>query len=1024
MKIDNREIRDIENKIKKLAGEYTPEWHFDSDDPDIGSVIAKLFAVQMKENIDMMNNIPERYHTEFINMLDISLKPVKAAQSLVNFHLIEGTVPGTTIRKGTVLASEGLDEDGEPVLFETDREIYVTDSRITDCFMTDREEGTIVPLLGDFTPVSILEGYTDVVGEEEEPTVEESAVEDEETAEAPVESEYVKKSIRPFVLFAENGNISRSILILYHETVFDINDEPIYVRISGNKELNTKIAAGEYIFKYYNGQGFVPFDSVELNADTDTFIIKKHGSLKKVTDGVKEYGIVTIEAVDPLMENIEIEKLSISTEGGEREPEFINDGSTDFDVEGFAPFSEDLSLYNECYIGEDFYLSKKGAKVTLSFHVEIKERPHFLTKQEEQESLKIIKKKPKINLMDIPAHAYADEVIMEYYNGTGWKKIHPDIDISRVFAGDNAKDVEINFICPNDMANAEAGANVGRCIRFRLLRADNCYLRPCIHHYPYVTDIRLSFTYGDKYVDPNRMIRISGTERRDITALLKSGKEFAAFSGGSYSDDALFLGFDDRMEGGPVSIYFELEDTTNQNRMACVYEYSAIRGFKRMRVVDHTEGFSHSGTVLFYPPSDMKETIMEGRSRFWIKIRRGNIQREEENSMFLPHIRRIMLNVVPVSNIESKGETDFYIDEVGPNHHFHLNAKNIRDAEVWVNEKGYISREEIERLLGDDPDSIRVEYDMMGGYSSVFVKWTETDSFFNVEDRRSYVIDRLTNEIHFSDGMKADIPRVTDDVAFKVRLRTSSGTFGNVEAGTINEIAGTEIFIDSVTNPVRAYGGSNMETVSEAMRRGANIMYGRRRLVTLNDYIFEMLSFSDSIDKVACIPGQRIEGDGVDSDISFVLLMKDFKEGSFSFHRIAAELKEELLNNSSITVSPDRIHIVEPIFVDVSVSVWAETEDIEDSFEITNRIETMLNEYLDPVSGEDREGWEIGTIPKKTQILMKLGSLKSHALIKKTAMVAHYRDKDGEHETDISDLQVTPFMSVRSGKHSVHIVHK
>ena len=1020
MKIDNRDTRDIENRIEELSRTYTPEWHFERDDPDIGSVIARLFAMQMKENINMMNNIPERYHTEFINMLDISLKPVKAAQSIVNFHLIENTVKGTTIRKGTVLASESTDEDGEPVLFETDREIYVTNSRVTDSFMTDREEGTIVPILGDFTPVSVLEGYRRVVEEDEEDVEEEEGEQTERSA----ESEYVKRTIHPFVLFSESGNISRSILILYHETVFDIVDEPIYVKISGNSELNNKITAGEYIFKYYDGKTFVPFDSVELREDSDTFILKKHHELRKVTDGVREYGVVILEAVHPLMENIGINSISLSTEGGERTPEFISDGSKDLDPEGFPIFSEDLSIYNECYIGEDFYFSKKGAKVTLSFHVDYRERPHYLTKQEEEERLKIIKKKPKVHMADIPAHAYADEVIMEYYNGTGWKKIHPDSDITGLFANETAFDAKISFICPADIVGVETGANMGRCIRFRLLRSDNCYLRPCIHHYPFITDIKLCFTYGERYVDPNRVIRIAGTERKDITALLKSGKDFTVFSGGIYSDDALYLGFDERMEGGPVSIFFELEESTNQNRLPCVFEYSTIRGFKRMRVVDHTDSFSHSGEVLFYPPSDMKETSMEGRSRFWIKIRRGKIQREDENRMFLPHIRRIMLNVVPVSNVETGGENDFYIDEVGPNLHFHLKGKNIRDAEVWVNEKGYISREEVENILKDDPNSIRVEYDMMGGISSVFVKWNETDSFYNVKNRRSYVLDRLTKEIIFSDGMKADIPTVTDDVAFKVKLRMSSGTSGNVDAGTINEIVGTEIFIDSVTNPIRAFGGSNMETVADAMKRGANIMYGRRRLVTLNDYIFEMLSFSDSIDKVACIPGQKVEGDGEDSDISFVLLMKDFMEGSFSFHRVAAELKEDLLEGSSITVSPDRIHIVEPIFVDISVSVWAETDNLEDSFEITSRIESMLNDYLNPVSAEDDPGWEIGTVPKKTQILMKLGSLKSHALIRKTAMVAHYKDKDGEHETDISDLRVSPFMAVRSGKHSVHIVHK
>ncbi len=1015
MKIDSRDVNDIENRIGELVRSYTPEWHFDKNGEDIGSVIARLFSVQMKENINLINTVPDRYHSEFINMLDISLKPVKAAQSLVNFRLIDNTVSGTTIRRGTTLASEAVDDEGNAVLFETDREIYVTSSRITDAFMTDREDGTIVPLLGDFTPVGILEGYSDVLQPEEG----DNGEEEENTA-----SDFIMTSLRPFVLFSEGGNISRYILIMYHETVFDVTDEPIYIKLSGNEELNRRIAASDFVFKYYDGSDFVPFDSVTLLNDGETFKLVKSADLRLVTDGSREYGVVILESVKPVRESLEVKNISLSAEGEDRDPEFLSDGTSDLDISGFPVFSETLSLYNECYIGESFYLSKKGSKIVLSFHVDYRERGHYLTKQEEEESLKIIKKKPKVNLADIPAHAYADEVILEYYNGTGWKKIYPSLDITGIFSHEISEDVRVEFICPQDLDVSEVGAYTGRCIRFRLLRSDNCYLRPCIHHYPFITGIKISFSYGDSFVNPNRLIRLSGTERRDITTVSKSGKYYTVFSGGSYSDDALYLGFDERMEGGPVSLYFELEDTTNQNRLGCVYEYSTIRGFKMMRVVDHTDSFSHSGTVMFYPPSDMKDVKLEGRTRFWLRIRRKEIQKESERRIFLPHIRRIMLNMVPVSNIVTGNEENFYLSEVGPNLHFSLKARNILDAEVWINEKGYISKEEAERLISTDPDSVRAEYDMLGGFSAIFVKWNETDSFYNVPDRRSYVIDRYSNEIVFSDGVKADIPRVTDDIAFKVKLRTSSGTFGNVGTDTINETEGTELFIDSVTNPVRSYGGSDLETLKEAMGRGASIMSGRHRLVTLNDYIFEMQTFSDSIDKVSCISGQKIEGDGTDADVSFVLLMKDFKEGSFSFHRISAELKNELLNTSSITLSPDRIHIVEPVFVYVSVSVWAETENIEESFEITSRIEETLTEYLDPVSKEDDPGWGIGIIPKKTQILMKLGSLKAHALIRKTAIVASYSDKDGHHETDISDLAVTPFMVVRSGKHTVHIVHR
>ncbi|MBO6137695.1 MAG: hypothetical protein J6O71_03695 [Lachnospiraceae bacterium] len=1018
MKIDSRDTRDIENKIEELARRYTPEWNFERESDDIGSAIAKLFAIQMKENIDHVNAIPDRYHAEFINMLDISLKPVKAAASMVNFQLVEDTIAGTTIRKGTRLLSDSVDDNGNAVLFETDRDIYITNSRVTDMFMTDREEGSIVPLLGRFVPPSITEGYENVPDDEEA-----------EIAAAPPEEEeqpdnaYVYRTVKPFVLFSEQGNISKSILIFYHESIFDITGEPIYIRLSGNEELVGAIEEKRYVFKYYNGSDFVEFDSVRRLND-DVFEVIKSGDCQKVTNGRRAYSIVILEALEKVSELQELTGIGLSSRGRKRPAEFVNDGTTELDRDSFAPFSDTLSVYNECYIGHDLYFSKAGAKVMITFHTEYKQRGLYLTKQEIEAELKIIKKKPKVIPSEVPAASFADEIMLEYYNGTGWKKLRCLTENTAMFANEEAGDNEISFICPSDWVENEAGAFRGRTIRMRLIKADNCYLRPCIHHYPIINKLQVEYSYEDRFVQPGRLMCIAGTQRRDITDKMKKQKSFVAISGGNYSEDALYMGFDRRIEGGPVSIYFELEDIINQNTLKCYFEYSTISGFKRMKIVDHTRDFSRSGTVMFIPASDMQEITLEGKKRFWIRIIRRHIQNENESVLFLPKIRRIMLNVVGVSNIITGPENDFYINESSPNQHFILNARNILDAEVWVNEKGSISREEIDEMVLQRPDDIRVEYNSLGGVTEVFVKWEEADSFLNVKSRRSYCIDRFTNELIFSDGSKADYPKVTDDVAFKVRVRSSNGSYGNVGPGEINDVNGTEIFVDSVMNPVRAYGGSNMETVREALKRGANILSGRNRLVTINDYIFAILNFSDSIDKVVCIPGERVEGGGDYADLSFVLLMKDFNEGSFSFHGVAAELRQFLQQYSSLTISPDRIHIVEPIFVDISVGVWAEIASIEDSFEVSNMIHDILEEFLNPVSHDGDSGWDIGTLPKRTQIMMKLGTLKSHAFIRKTTMVAHYVDKDGEHETDIADIPVSPFMSVRSGRHQVHIEYK
>ncbi len=1015
MKLYDCSIQDTENRIEELAAHYVPEWHFDRNNPDIGTAIAKIFAVQMQENVGLVNRMMDRFHAEFVNMLDISLKPAKPAGSLVQFNLIENSVPGTMVRKGTRLVSAGASGNGEGVLFETDREIYVTSSKIVDAFMTDREEGTFVPLLGNFTNPEIIEGV-EIREEEAEETEEAEA----ETEEVEAEDPY-RNTVRPFVLFSEKGNIARSVLILYHESVFDLEKEPIYVRLSGNTELNEKIKNGEFRFRYYSKSGLKDFDRVELKEDGETFELEKHDLNAKFNLGNREYAVVILEAENTIKQDIEAEGISLSSSGRERPLEFVNDGSLDMDIDRFEPFSDTLSVYNECYLGSDVYFSKGGAMITLTFHVNYGEKGLYLTRQEEEVQLKIFKKKPKVIAADIPADAYADEIVMEYFNGTGWRKLRCNSDVSEMFARVDAGDYEISFVCPDDWESTQSGAYMGRAIRMRLIKSDNCFLRPGIHHYPIISNMKVSFSFRGHFVAPGRTFLFAGTQRREITREVKSEGRFVILSGGKYSDDALYLGFDKKMEGGPVSLYFELSEAINTSFLKCRFEYSSIHGFKRMKVVDHTMDFSRSGSVMFIPPSDMAFVTLEDRRRVWIRISRVHPQNNSENSLFLPRIQKILVNVVGVSNIVTGNEENYYINESGPNLHFNLPQGNILDAEVWVNEKGSLSNEEIELMKENDPGSIRVEYDMLGNIYAAYVKWEETDSFLNKTGRRVYMIDRAVNELVFSDGKKADIPRVVDDVSFKVRVRISNGYDGNVAAGAINEFARTELYMDSVTNPVRSYGGSNMETVHAALRRGANVIYGRGRLVSANDYKWTILSYSDSIDKVACIAGDTIDGNYNDADISFVLLMRDFADGSFSFHSISEELKKYLLTISSVTVSPDNIHIVEPVFVSVSVNVWADVGSIDESFETQNLIKTTLKDYFNPVSDGESEGWEIGVIPKQSQIMMKLASLKSRAVIRKISVIANYVDRGGFHETDISDLKVTPFMVVKSGEHKVYI---
>ena len=152
LNLDSRTKTDIEQKVAELSRLYDTGWHMDDDRPDIGTTIAKIFASQMEENIGRVNDILDRYHTEFVNMLDISLLPAKPAGTIVVMNLMSDTAPGASVPKGTKL----MTGDDTPVIFETDHSLYVTSSRLTASFMAGAGDGTIIPLYGDFEKPEII----------------------------------------------------------------------------------------------------------------------------------------------------------------------------------------------------------------------------------------------------------------------------------------------------------------------------------------------------------------------------------------------------------------------------------------------------------------------------------------------------------------------------------------------------------------------------------------------------------------------------------------------------------------------------------------------------------------------------------------------------------------------------------------------------------------------------------------------------------------------------------------------------
>ena len=983
--IDNRTAADIEARIEELSREYGTGWIPDPENPDVGTAISKLYARCMEENIGRVNEVLDRYHTEFVNMLDISLLPAKPATSVVVLELLSDTVPGSSIPKGTKFIAQGAGD----AIFETDHSLYVTAGHVSTVFLTDGEKGSITPLLGTFIKPPFPGSP------EEEVSIEE---------------------LRPFSLFGEETGLEKNALIFYHPTVFDAATEDIFVRIEGNDELVEAVKRGEYRFYYLTAQEEIyPMEKTLFDPGKNVFVLRKGDE--------EPFDTLILQAETPQIAVKNVDRISFSSRGKASPADAVNTGANDLDVDRFLPFTDTLALYSECYICNDRYFSKAGSEITLEFDIYFEEHRITLNPLEESGQLKIIKRKQSSAKNEIFADCHAQEVAIEYYNGTGWKKLPLTTDQRNLFAEDRTKRVVLTFTCPEDWEEFSSGSYQGRAMRFQLLKSDNCYVRPAVHHYPIIRNLRISYSYEGTYVDARKTTAICGTKVTDLTSLASADQGYVAFQKNSYEDDALYIGLSKKPENGPVSLLFCLEEGLQFSGLRCLFEYYGFDGWRRMKVLDYTQDFTRSGVVMFMPPADMKKTDLEGNDRYYIRVLRVKKEHELEDGKALPKIRDIRLNAVSVSNIETREFIPVYIDEAVADMHFALGAENVLDAEVWVNETGRFSRDTTLRMAAEDPENTEVNMDAQGQISSFFVRYHETTRFETSEDPRVYMLDRLRNELIFGDGVHTSIPRVLDDVALRFRVRCCNGQAGNIPANSITESMVGLDYIGSITNPEKAYGGSNIESLENALERGAGILSSGNRLVSMDDYCRAISSYSDTIDQVACIVGETAEGIEDPAQISFILLMKEYLDGSYAFHRVAGGLKEELLKHSELTVAADKLHIIEPVYVSISVSVWVSVISPDDSFEIQNLLKDCLEEYLDPLGYGEGRGWKIGNVPKKPQILMRLNVLKSRAIVKKSVMIANYVDASGEHEEDLTDLEITPFMVPKSGEHTVHIIY-
>lgn len=132
-------------------------------------------------------------------------------------------------------------------------------------------------------------------------------------------------------------------------------------------------------------------------------------------------------------------------------------------------------------------------------------------------------------------------------------------------------------------------------------------------------------------------------------------------------------------------------------------------------------------------------------------------------------------------------------------------------------------------------------------------------------------------------------------------------------------------------------------------------------------------------------------------------------------------MKAYLLSHCEITCGLSDVQIVEPVFVKISIDLWLDTPNMQESLELKHMWIDRIADFLEPVKRVRSNGWKIGRLPETRQIRLMLGSLEDTARITHMNVVAQYTDHQRDYTVELDRVERNPFMLCCNGTHNIYI---
>lgn len=948
-KLDKRNKEELMEEIKRLASSFTPDWNCNEEEPDVGFAAAQLFADMMSGTIEKYNRTAEKNMIEFYSSLGADRKYSEPSKGYVQLGISAGeeTVQGERIEKNTLLSAES--KDGKRIVFSTDNEIYVINSRITDVFCEDSEKDHIFCLCEDNESITVPAFNT-----------------------FPYEEENLQQHILYFS--------SNACEYIYPNTKLRLELRPDKTEQALTQNFLNTAQKGLY---YSTETGFAKCENVRLVNNILEFSFGETAPEKQNLNDIESQWFMLKLPSDKELSKVYLSGIFLGTGGENLPPDGIFGDNSELTAYRFQPFDINPVPYSSVYFACDTALCRRGSNVVMEMRVDYTKNP-INDLQENDINWKHIMKRSQLKK---PAEYEVSirHVIWEYWNGAGWVRLFRDNSFSDVFNGKNDRClVNISFKCPNDIAEALLPSGFHYAIRARIVSIENYMKQNGWYITPEISSPMFSYHY-DALPSADYAVTENCLEKRQFD--LSKSRSFQPCYFSRTHGISLYFGFTAAPEYAGTKMLFVCSNNEIDSQRSFVWEYYDGM-LKNLSCRDETRGLSQTGIVTFNHNEGFAQKLHFNKKRYWIRLRFSDSENYPKTVL-----RKLCLNCVNIKNLEQHDAEYFYVssdDGLVCN----LSNSNVYQVKVMVNHKDEISAVAADEMIRRG-EAQPVYYDD-GKLSQLWIEWKE---WKHIGDERGYILDKENSRVIFSEDFGGILPEC-DGENVMITYTVCNGSSANLAEGTNFIIEDGAGLISTAAAPLRLTGGLDRESLRSTLHRSAEALRMGKEICSADDYAAAVRSAERDVVRVRVFGGKNNLGEKEYGAVTVVVLLAHME----LFPNSSTKIRKALVSNCCANVKPEKLYIIPPRPIFCSIKAEVQTDSYDTVGDLERRIKQTVAEYFDFCTGGDGKGWNIGSVPDSAAVYERIISVDGAVGI--SGFYINMTDEDGNeiHEEELEEL--------------------